>query len=205
MTGLIADRQEFEQTMEALGTVLRLDQTFPAQVLKTAPASFFLFDDTLVFTAHFDEIRQELFRMAGGVPLYFASLEPDPVGYFFAHFGKYPLIRYDTAVDGDGFRKPLNEDPGGSPADAIMTNTERFAMFPRDLSWLLYADRGWELAIAVAFVQETAAQLLSAFPADVRFDAEGALQDLLEPVYRGGVPEDFRRELLMNYGSGDSA
>lgn len=201
MTRFVTRQNEFAAAMESLGTVLRLDATFPAAVLNRVPAGFALFSDTLVFTGSFDEILEGLSRVSDGLPMFFASLSPDPVGYFFEHFGKYPLIRFDERVDGDEFRKPLNEDPGGSPADALIVRTERFAIFPRDLDWIIYADRDFELAIVAAFAKETSAQVMGTFPADTLFDVEGALQDLLQPVYRGSVPAAVKEQLLRNYSS----
>jgi hypothetical protein len=200
MSHFVSDQKEFATTMDALGGVLNIGETFPARVLKTAPAAFALFEEMLVFSRFFDGIQSALFRLAGGVPVYFASLEPDPVRYFFAHFGKYPLVRYDEQpVDGDAFRKPLNEDPGGSPADAIASRTDRFAMFPADLRWLLFADRNVEVGVVAAFDATMAEQVIRAFPPQDAFDAETAL-DRLQPAFRGPAPPEFREELLRNYG-----
>jgi hypothetical protein len=74
------------------------------------------------------------------------SLKPDPLNYFHHHFSKYPAVVFRPEHDVRDFVDSLNADPGGSPADAISNNSERYVVLPLPGDWIIYADLKQELA-----------------------------------------------------------
>lgn len=75
------------------------------------------------------------------------ALRPDPFTYFYHHFKKYPafVVRPEHSVD-DYFAF-LNADPGDSPADALATNAQRYAILPMDGSWFVYGNWSKEMSV----------------------------------------------------------
>jgi hypothetical protein len=69
--------------------------TAGVRVLQLAPQhELVYFDSAIVTTRHFYQFVKDLFRFANATADSFAfvGLRPDPVGYFFNHFSKFPAI-----------------------------------------------------------------------------------------------------------------
>jgi hypothetical protein len=94
------------------------------------------FDDAELLTPAFLSLLKVLMELSGDSQVYYLVLSPDPVLYF-SYFHRHPLLeiaREDTLQDYLGF---LNEDPGGSPADAIGIAWSTCTIFPRGHGWFM--------------------------------------------------------------------
>lgn len=81
--------------------------------------------------------------------LHLVSADENAESYFFANFKKYPAFR--LPVTGlDMFHQLLFADPGGSSADAIAYNCDRFFVIPDKQRWLIYADRPEEKMVVAS-------------------------------------------------------
>ncbi|RAS28847.1 hypothetical protein [Paraburkholderia bryophila] len=74
-------------------------------------------------------------------------LKPDPFDYFHFHFGKYPGFVHGIEHTDDEFFEALMMDPGGSPADCLWANSERYAVLPIPGQWFIYADRQRDMGV----------------------------------------------------------
>jgi hypothetical protein len=98
----------------------------------------FTFDDAQLLTSTFADLLQKLMRLSGGTDAHYLVLEPDPVNYFHHLFGKYPFIEIGYGDSSESYLAALNEDPGGSPADAIGTNWWAAVIIPRSSNWFIH-------------------------------------------------------------------
>jgi hypothetical protein len=67
--------------------------------------------------------------------VHYLVLSPDPVQYFHRLFRKYPLVEIRVGDSTDNYLSILNEDPGGSPADAVGTNWSACMILPPTRKW----------------------------------------------------------------------
>jgi hypothetical protein len=75
--------------------------TAGVRVLQLAPQhELVYFDSAIVTTRHFYQFVKDLFRFASvdADSFAFVGLRPDPVGYFFNHFSKFPAIIFQRQI-----------------------------------------------------------------------------------------------------------
>jgi hypothetical protein len=72
---------------------------------------------------------------------YYIVLDPDPISYFAAEFNKYPVLEIRSNDSCEAYLAALNEDPGGSPADAIGINWNEYGLIPPSVNWLIWGRR----------------------------------------------------------------
>jgi hypothetical protein len=94
-----------------------------------------VFDDAQLCTSDFARLLRSLMLLSADLRVYYLVLSPDPVHYFHRHFNKYPLFEFGRDDSVDSYLVALNEDPGGSPADAVGTNWSASVIFPPGAKW----------------------------------------------------------------------
>lgn len=195
----------FSSCRSALDTLIVRERHLPQQVFKSTLSRFvFLSSDDLFHTAaFFDRIKSFLARI-GEQRSFLAVVEPDPVDYFFPHFGKYSVVEMSVADTDEDYLRIMQEDPGGSPADAIGYNSRIVVLFSTSRRWAIYADRDFELAIA-AFTEGQLLQVFTTvYDSNRLFEVNEAIERLIKPIYSHGVPRvftDFTQQLVNNYGT----
>ena len=100
-----------------------------------------IFDDAEMFTPRFANIIHQLIGWSGDAYATYVVLTPDPVHYFWRHFQKYPAIQIEADDSERAYLSGLNEDPGGSPADAVGTNWWECVIVPPSIKWFVHALR----------------------------------------------------------------
>ncbi len=99
-----------------------------------------IFDDAELLTPGFLRLLQFLMGMSDDTRAYYLVLSPDPIRYLY-HFNKYPLLDIGYRDSLDDYLALLNEDPGGSPADAVGTVWSVSVIFPRGGKWFSHLQR----------------------------------------------------------------
>jgi hypothetical protein len=99
------------------------------------------FDDAEVCTLHFANLLQKLMELSGDSIAHYIVLDPDPAHYFHRRFEKYPALAITLGDSAEAYLSSLNEDPGGSPADAVGTNWWACVIVPPSLKWFVHALR----------------------------------------------------------------
>ena len=123
------------------------------------------FDDAATLTREFAELLQRLLRWSEDEQAHYIVLKPDPIWYFHRYFSKYPIVPIHRGDTSDTYLRSLNEDPGGSPADAAGTNCYEWVILPTSHRWFVHcmrdqADKGGHLWLPKVLLQQTTA----AFP-----------------------------------------
>lgn len=103
------------------------------------------FDAIDISLPGFFELVRMLLRLEGGADFAVLALDPDPFGYFFYHFKKYPafVVRRDHSIE--QYYSFLHADPGDSPADALAYNAQEYAILPISGSWYAFGNRQSEV------------------------------------------------------------
>ena len=117
------------------------------------------FDDGELCTIRFAGLLQLLMELSDDTKVYYVVLCPDPVHYFHRHFNRYPVIELTYGDSEEDYLKILNEDPGGSPADALSTNSSMSVILPSSSKWFGHLlksanDKGGHLWIPLEWVSE---------------------------------------------------
>ena len=132
----IRERREFMPLWERATAEVRM--------LRDRSSTELLYFDTIdLQTQKFFELIQELLALRGATEFATLVLKPDPFDYFNFHFGKYPGFRHRAENTDDEFFEFLLEDPGGSPADSLGSNSEHYVVVPVPGDWIAFGDRSW--------------------------------------------------------------
>jgi hypothetical protein len=197
---LITATELFRAAQQVLSSVVAERRRLPDQVFEKEFQRYYLIDFDEIYTRAFFGRILKMNAQFGGGPFYFSVIDPDPRHYFFQLFGKYSLLRIEPADSADEFIRKLGEDPGGSPADAILHNSNIVAFFPLSGVWAVYGDR--QLGVAIVALASGASMLDfgSFYPTERLFSVEEAINDLMHDAYPRGVPDSFRSKFRRNYG-----
>jgi hypothetical protein len=119
------------------------------QTLSSArPAEPALYFDSIdISTSTFFFFIRSLLEFEGADTFAVLALRPDPFGYFYHHFKKYPAFIVRPEHDVDDYFAFLNADPGDSPADALANNAQRYAILPTGGSWFVYGNWSKEMSV----------------------------------------------------------
>jgi hypothetical protein len=128
----IKDKAVFERTLFDARDNVSVDEE-----RQPAPLQRLLFDSSELCTRAFFGLLSSLAQWGTDAAIYYVVLRPDPVSYFFAHFGKYPLIEIKPSGSAEEYMAVLNEDPGGSPADALGINWSEYMILPSSKAWFI--------------------------------------------------------------------
>jgi hypothetical protein len=132
----LAEESAFQELLLEAKTLVFIDSGREPTVLQRL-----VFDDAQLCTADFANLLQSLMRLSGGSRAYYLVLRPDPIHYFHEHFKKYPLLQIDRDDSAKTYLAALNEDPGGSPADAVGINWSAAVIFPPGTNWFIHLVR----------------------------------------------------------------
>jgi hypothetical protein len=99
------------------------------------------FGDLETQMGSFVPLMHKMMAWAGDTSAYYVLLRPDPIQYFHRHFHKYPAFEITLDDTAKTYLAVLNEDPGGSPADAVGTNWSTCVIAPPSRKWFVHVMR----------------------------------------------------------------
>jgi hypothetical protein len=194
---MITSRSDFERVTQAIDRLVDRSTTLPDQVFRRRASAFHVIDFDQVWSEDFFREAQRRTTRAGDLSFTFAVLRPDPDNYYYAQFGKFPLLRFTELDTVQRFIDEVQEDPGDSPADAIAYNSGAILVYPASERWASYGDRDVEIGVVAAMDNEMEAAISTAGQSLRLFTQIEAVTQLLPPVYRGIVPEEVKRSLVL--------
>jgi hypothetical protein len=101
------------------------------------------FESAGTCTPEFAGLVQALLSLSNDNAAHYMVLYPHPVTYFHQHFGKYPILSLQKGDLAESYIALLNEDPGGSPADAVGINCYEWVILPESHKWFVHCLRDW--------------------------------------------------------------
>jgi hypothetical protein len=196
------DAQQFQHDLEKIDRIIDRQAELPHQVFRSKPAGVRFIDFDELWSDEFFEVLKRLTAAVGGSRVGLAVLKPDPMDYYHAHFHKFPFLEFEvSSATGSAYLEALHEDPGDSPADAIVHNSDVLVIFPENMRWLLYGDRALEVGVIGAMDDDALQKVDSTYPQKRLFSASSVIDQILPTVFRGTVPAEVRAQLLRNYDS----
>jgi len=100
-----------------------------------------VFGDLEILTGFFVSLLHKMMDWAGDTNAFYLLLRPDPVESFHRHFHKYPALEITRDDTEKTYLAALNEDPGGSPGDAVGTTWWTCVIAPPSRKWFVHVMR----------------------------------------------------------------
>ncbi|MCE3234202.1 MAG: hypothetical protein K0Q50_382 [Vampirovibrio sp.] len=197
----VTDKTEFDKLLLEAGCIFNLEKRLPDQVFKEGYI-FYLIKNFIGDTMSTDFWRYIQHGNLGlnNEVISFLTLDPDPVQYFHKEFSCYSAFQFPLHINDESYAQAFQNDPGHSPADALLFNSTTVIWFPNSLNWGIWAERDLEIAI-LALKKENSALKKDRFLMDGQWmNIQAALVDILPQVFPNNVvPSDISKKLLENY------
>jgi hypothetical protein len=132
----VTSKEEFEKMFLIARTCVHVDSG-----RQTTTLHRLVFDDAQLVTIEFCQLVRNLMRWSNTKNSYYVVLDHDPIYYFHRAFGKYPMLEMSGTDSDEDYLIAMNEDPGGSPADAVGNNWLQSVMFDPSLHWFIFPQR----------------------------------------------------------------
>jgi hypothetical protein len=170
--------------------------------------NYVLFSDfDILFSKMFFDGFKKYLRKTEQYEFLFYVADPDPENYFFFHFGFYNILKGDVDTNYELFQSTINIDPGGSPADAIIHNTNLVYIFSNNQSCVIFGDRKNEISVLGLANKKELIDFLSSF--DLTKLEFVSVNDIVEinkgTMFRDEViPKEYEiffSELIKNYSA----
>ena len=133
---LIADEGKFRECFERARSCVYIDSG-------RSPTSLarLVFDDAEILTRKFAILLTHLLQLSGDESCQYIVLDPDPIYYFNANFGGYPLVDLAQDVSPDEYLSKLNQSPDENFGNAVGTNWYEVVITPPSGRWFVHALR----------------------------------------------------------------
>jgi hypothetical protein len=196
---MITSRDDFDREMRRIEVLIDRSAALPDQVFRPTVAAYYVIDFDQLWSEEFFCDVQRMTARAGDASFTIAVMKPDPDDYYYASFGKFPLLQFTNEEAAGRYVTAIHEDPGESPADAIAYNSEVIIIYPPSGRWAIYGDRNLEIGIFAVMDEDLAASIHATTESVKLFTPTEAVAQLLPPVYRGIVPDEVKTLLVRNY------
>ena len=150
----IREKNDFERLLEVINSIFKINYRLPNQVFNSGYCNFLFEEFDWAMSADFwDSFLRPLALASQDNHILVAVLDPDPVSYFYRKFGYYGLRKLSVNITGNNYFKILGAGPEGSPADAMLFDSEIVVWMPMSKKWALWGERSYGICI-LAFADE---------------------------------------------------
>lgn len=140
-TLFIKDLDVFNRAKTRVEKFFLPQASLPNQVFQR-DFSYFEFEEfDWSLSAEFWLCIQKLAIRSRDSTLLMAVLDPEPAGYFYKQFGYYSWADVPASISQDDYWNLLNVSPAGSPADSVLTNSEKIIWLPDSAEWAIWGER----------------------------------------------------------------
>ena len=195
-TSFISDPRLFAERKAKLEHCCCIENQLPAQVFSEKFKCFGFEEFDWAMSVDFWPALQNLMRKSRDESLLIGVLEPNPVDYYKKEFACYNWAIISSTSTAEEYWTLLNHHPEESPADSILSNSERVVWAAQSGAWAVWGERSLEICV-LACADITLAGFAS------WHDVDWVLRNILPDCFRDGVvPADFTKQLRDHYSYG---
>lgn len=196
---MISDPIECRHLVGKLSDVFRVRNRLPDQVFKATYRNYAFAEFDAAMSAEFWPVIQELLRIANAESILIAVLEPDPETYFFKQFGGYNFVELDKRASPTDYWNALESGPDGSPADAILYNSEVVVWVPASNDWVIWGQRDCGVCVLGTNMDGDSSGIVSN---EIWNSVDNAIADLLPAYFHDRkIPQHFVLRLRSSYAA----
>lgn len=191
----VESSREYKDSLILLNKIFYIHEQLPNQVFMSAYSGFMFQDFDWTMTRYFwNFVLKPLGNMFEDDYILTTVLDPDPVNYFYHNFGYYNMFKFPLNTAGSDYWKSLESGPVGSPADAILYNSDIVVWAPASAKWAIWGQRSYEICI-LAFSDKESHKLASS---QLQLNWKQAGNSLSNSVLKNLSPASYNL-FLQNY------
>lgn len=138
---------EYNLATNILSNHIDLAKKIQTNPFKTDFNLFNAFDFDFIFDDAFIIGLKKFLKEIGDIGCYFYVTQPNPKTYFFKHFQKFSIFEMPSDFSNEEFDDIVTRNPGDSPSDSLVNNSQEIAIFSTSGKWCILANREIEMAI----------------------------------------------------------
>ncbi|MDG0875585.1 hypothetical protein L5D93_25445 [Paenibacillus thiaminolyticus] len=191
---IIRYRIQFEEVAALAEDMVLCDSRMPDQVFRDCFNKFRFEEFDWAMSADFWPFLQEIADKSHDPYIVMGVIEPSPTDYFCKEFGCYNWFQLPVNMSGGDYWSVLELAPGGSPADALLFNSDVVVWLSPSKKWAIWGERTHGLCVL-------ATRTIDSFQVNHSWrSADEALQGIIPMHFSNGiVPTDFAHTLRVNY------
>ena len=193
--------EEYLKEFIALQSVISISSELPSLVFGPGFSNFRFFEFDYILSESFWPVLKALATSSGDSHLLFWVLMPDPAKYYKQQFGRYGVIRFDTADSEGDFANVLFQALGGNAADALAYNAKRVAVYSPSTKWAIWGDRVQEIGVVAQQAESSPPNCWGTIPLYQASD-EATRRVLARATRARTIPDEFMQNLKKNYQRG---
>jgi hypothetical protein len=196
----VTNKIEFDGLRAQSSGIFRAQSaTLPFSVFREGFDNYRFVDFHDVFTGGFWSLIDGLARDFGDEDSSMLILKPDPVSYYYSHFGRFAALRFHPNETADRYFEELQSDPGHSPADAMLHIASVVLWFGSSQQWGIWGERDWSVAVVGSRKKGFDWPLIDGIE---WLNVDEALSELISLNFHDQiVPPTFAEELRRNYSN----
>lgn len=194
---VIADQHEFEELSQFVNSILKTESLIPEQVFKPIFGEYLFEEFDRTMSDEFWDTLQKLALLSGDSHIVVAVLQPSPTDYFYREFGYYNWFKIPSDLTRDDYWSVLELEPEGSPADALISNSEVVVWVSPSKKWAIWGERSAEICIMASNLNVN----LGTEPTFLRWrSVDGAITKLRPSNFvNKSIPIEFIGSLKINF------
>jgi hypothetical protein len=189
---IVQEEKEFKKFYTLVNQIFNDGLRLPNQVFQHFFNRFMFEEFDWAMSADFWNTLLQLATESLDSYILMAVIEPNPVDYFYNEFGYYSWFKLPVNISTDDYWDILSLEPEGSPADALLFNSDVVVWVPPSKKWAIWGERSHGICILATSNDQF--QLASWRSVDE------ALKEIVPLHYANQkVPRDFAESLRINY------
>jgi hypothetical protein len=197
----VMNLDECKKLRTELCEIFQLDQLLPSLVFEPSFDEFRFIEFDRMLSPAFWSTLKSLATLFGDDLILMALRKPDPIEYYYAHFGRCGILKLRPWETAETYSQCLFDAPNSSPADALQYIISIGCWWGSTQDWGIWGER--ELGIGI--LAHRSGRDLGLLPGTVPVleDAHEALYSFVSNNFRNkSAYEEFRSTLLTNYRMG---
>jgi hypothetical protein len=189
---------ECKKLQTELHEIFQPDQRLPALVFEQGFDDFRFIEFDRMLSPAFWGTLKTLATVFGDDLILMGLRKPDPVEYYYAHFGRCGIIKLQPGEAAETYSRCLFDAPNNSPADVLQHITSIGCWWGSTQDWGIWGERELGIGILAHRSIRDIGLLPSTVP--VLEDAHQALDAFVSNNFRNeSAYEEFQSMLLANY------
>jgi hypothetical protein len=160
MSGLVRSQEDFSVVRDIARRAFDIEMRLPANPFRQSEFVWAGFESEVAAGGEFWTIVSYLACMMNDTSLIVMTLDPDPIGYFFHHFGTFGAAYIDPMSSIQEYWDIVTQDPGCSPADSIESRGDVVILCGPRGKWGVWNDRHIGLGFVFCSQKETLEMVL---------------------------------------------
>jgi hypothetical protein len=195
---LVVSPAEYEKLHTELCEIFQPAQRLPALVFEQGFDDFRFIEFDRMLSPAFWRTLETLAKLFGDELVLMGLQKPDPIEYYYAHFGRCGIIKLPRGETAETYSRCLFDGPDSSLADALQHITSIGCWWGNTQDWGIWGERDLGIGILALRSSRDISLLPNTIP--LLENAHEALHAFVSNNFRNeSAYEEFRSMFLTNY------